>query len=138
MSRRRSNESRTAWRARIRSSQPIRARLVAARIPKAFVVAGWTEAVHLRGTPNERPRGSKRVHRAVPAGAVYYFEADTVDESNKLAAALNWHGGERDATTVQNRRSTLLGEKGYGLGVCGEWTFLEDDGGRSIEPPANP
>ena len=41
-----------------------------------------------------------------------------------LAAALNWHGGDTAGTTIRNRRSTLLGEKGFGLGVCGTWCPL--------------
>ncbi|SPE61229.1 hypothetical protein SBV1_620001 [Verrucomicrobia bacterium] len=66
----------------------------------------------------------------MPAGAVYYFEADSAEEACKLAAALNWHGSEANPTTIKNRRSTLLGEKGYGLGVCGTWEFSENVSGR--------
>ena len=44
--------------------------------------------------------------------------------AGKLAAALNWHGSTA-GTEIKNRRSTLLGEKGYGLGVCGTWEFYE-------------
>jgi hypothetical protein len=29
-----------------------------------------------------------------------------------------WHGAT-NGTEIKNRRSTLLGEMGYGLGVCG-------------------
>ena len=60
------------------------------------------------------------------AGAVYYFVADSVDAAVALANALNWHGDPKAADfgkTIKNRRSTLLGEKGYGLGVCGSWEF---------------
>ena len=28
-------------------------------------------------------------------------------------------------TSNLNRRSTLMGEKGFGLGVCGTWDFYE-------------
>jgi hypothetical protein len=44
-----------------------------------------------------------------------------------LAGALNWHGAESKPTVIKNRRSTLMGEKGFGLGVCGMWKFFEDD-----------
>jgi hypothetical protein len=57
----------------------------------------------------------------VPAGAVYYFACDSAKDAAALASALNWHG-ETPGTTIRNRRSTLLGEKGFGLGVCGTWT----------------
>ena len=80
-----------------------------------------------------RKAGAKSTHLAVPADAVYYFEAgpnpelDTTaeQEAQKLAAALNWHG-DTAGTTIKNRRSTLLGEKGFGLGVCGTWRFYGD------------
>lgn len=64
---------------------------------------------------------------AVPAGAVYYFEANSADEACKLAAAINWHGNPKAADfpkTIKNRRRTRLGEKGFGLGVCGTWSFF--------------
>ena len=48
-----------------------------------------------------------------------------VDEAGKLATALNWHGAT-EGKEIKNRRSTLLGEKGYGLGVCGTWRFYGD------------
>lgn len=122
--RRPNGEAREAWRQRIRAMQPIGARLVAALVPKPIVVTGWA-------LPNDTDRpngGAKSTHLAVPAGAVYYFEADTAGSAQALAAALNWHGTS-PGTEIQNRRSTLLGEKGYGLGVCGTWNFW---------PPADP
>ncbi len=102
-------------------AKSIAARLVAAIVSKPLAVTGWA-------LPNEidRPEGgAKSTHLAVPAGAVYYFEADSTEEANKLAAALNWHGAESNPTTIKNRRSTLLGEKGFGLGVCGTWDFYK-------------
>jgi hypothetical protein len=39
-----------------------------------------------------------------------------------LVAALNWHG-DSPGTEIRNRCSTLMGEKGFGLGVCGSWSF---------------
>jgi len=58
---------------------------------------------------------------------VYYFEADSDSDSEpeaqRLANDLNWHGTDPSFQSIRNRRSTLLGEKGYGLGVCGTWDF---------------
>jgi hypothetical protein len=54
---------------------------------------------------------------------VYYFEAESEAAAQALAAALNWHGRDTSPTTIKNRRSTLMGEKGFGLGVCGPWQF---------------
>lgn len=120
-----------AKRKRLTPGRRIRARLVAAIVPKPIPVTGWA-------LPNELDRplgGAKSTHLAVPAGAVYYFEAETAEDAAKLAAALNWHGSLGDSSdqsdhsnlaTIKNRRSTLLGEKGYGLGVCGTWSFWED------------
>ena len=125
--------SEKAKRLSIQAGKPIAARLVAARIPKPTVLTGWTEAVHLKGTALEREHGAKSAHLAVPAGAVYYFEADSPEAAQKLAAALNWHGSDTQPTTIKNRRSALLGEKGFGLGVCGTWEFFPDVGGRSTK-----
>ena len=132
-------EIREAWRKRVaRDVSPIQARLVAARVPKPVVITGWTERLHeiaaeaieSVAAPTTR-HGPRPTLLAVPAGAVYYFEADSADEARKLAAALNWHGSESNPTTIKNRRSTLLGEKGFGLGVCGTWQFYKDVSGRS-------
>jgi hypothetical protein len=110
-------------------SQEIVAKLVAAVVPKPIPVTGWALA-----NDADRPEGgAKSTHLAVPAGAVYYFEADSAEQ---LAAALNWHGplanpsdpsDPSNYTTIHNRRSTLLGEKGFGLGVCGTWQFYRAD-----------
>lgn len=100
------------------SNPNIDARLVAAIVPKPIIITGWA-------LPNGNDRstgGAKSTHLAVPAGAAYYFEADSKQAAQALAAALNWHGnGPGDK--IKNRRSTLLGEKGYGIGVCGTWRF---------------
>lgn len=112
-------ECRDKWRERVRELQPISARLVAAIVPKPIPVTGWA-------LPNEVDRpdgGAKSTHLAVPAGAVYYFEAGSPEAAGQLAEALNWHGADSTYATIRNRRSTLLGEKGYGLGVCGTWQF---------------
>jgi hypothetical protein len=106
-------------------SKPARtAHLVAALVPKPIVVTGWA-------LPNDTDRsegGAKSTHLAVPAGAVYYFEAEPDEDGGPanaiaLAAALNWHGLDTNPTAIKNRRSTLMGEKGFGLGVCGTWRF---------------
>ncbi|MCX8109062.1 MAG: type III-B CRISPR module-associated protein Cmr3, partial [Verrucomicrobiae bacterium] len=100
------------------SKPNVSARLVAAIVPKPVVVTGW-------GMPNpetDSQAGAKSTHLAVPAGAVYFFEADSEQDAQRLAAVLNWHG-DGPGSEIKNRRSTLLGEKGYGLGVCGKWDF---------------
>lgn len=115
----------------------IAARLVTAIIPKPVVVTGW--AMGVRDSQSEisnlssgiRATGAKSTQLAVPAGAVYYFEAEPDQDGGPgnavaLAAALNWHGGAAPSTTIKNRRSTLMGEKGFGLGVCGTWKFFEN------------
>ncbi len=105
------------------AGRSIAARLVAAIIPKPISVTGWA-------LPNDTDRsegGAKSTHLAVPPGAVYYFEADSSDAAVALANALNWHGAT-DGTEIKNRRSTLLGEKGYGLGVCGTWKSFREGG----------
>ena len=102
------------------NSTEISAHLVAALVPKPIVVTGWA----LPNEAAERPEGgAKPTHLAVPAGAVYYFEAASEPDAKNLASALNWHGSG-DGSDIKNRRSTLLGEKGFGLGVCGTWQFL--------------
>jgi hypothetical protein len=98
----------------------IDANLVAAIVPKPIIVTGWA----LANGVDRDSGGAKSGHLAVPAGAVYYFEAQSESEAQKLAAALNWHGTDREATSIKNRRSTLMGEKGFGLGVCGTWNFF--------------
>lgn len=115
---------RKAQRKRSSPGGPIAARLVAAIVPKPLVVTGW--ALPNAPDPDRDPAGgAKSTHLAVPAGAVYYFEADSSDAAVALANALNWHGVTQ-GTEIKNRRSTLLGEKGYGLGVCGTWKPFGD------------
>ena len=119
-------EGRERWRQRVRAMPAIAARLVAAIVPKPIVVTGW--ALGIPGSEDDHPStatvgGAKSTHLAAPAGAVYYFEADSPEAATQLAAALNWHGGDTNDAEIKNRRSTLLGEKGYGLGVCGTWEF---------------
>ncbi|QSR84637.1 type III-B CRISPR module-associated Cmr3 family protein [Methylacidimicrobium sp. B4] len=95
----------------------ISARLVAACLGKPEPVSGWALLPRIGngsegdGTPGA---GSKPTMLAVPAGSVYYFEAENEREAQNLAEAL--HG---------RCRSDFLGEKGLGLGVCGSWQLLE-------------
>jgi hypothetical protein len=102
----------------------IPARLAAALVPKPLVVTGWA-LPNAADPERDANGGAKSAHLAVPAGAVYYFEAESPDAAAALANALNWHGAAGGAE-IKNRRSALLGEKGYGLGVCGTWRLLGD------------
>jgi len=113
-------EGRETWRKRVAEFPTIPAKLVAALTGKPIPVTGY--ALPNTADPDRTAGGAKSTHLAVPAGSVYYFEADTPEAAQALAAALNWHGAG-DATTIRNRRSTLMGEKGFGLGVCGTWEF---------------
>lgn len=110
-------EPRGAWRRRVAALPPIPARLVAALVGKSIPVTGYA----LPSESTDSQGGAKPTHLAVPAGSVYYFEAETPEAAKQLAAALNWHGDTAGAA-IRNRRSTLLGEKGFGLGVCATWT----------------
>ena len=125
-------------RKKIRRGNRIRAKLIAAIVPKPLPVTGW--ALPNEADPDRAEGGAKSTHLAVPAGAVYYFEAESPEDAEDLASALNWHGGATvpaaneagatPASTIRNRRSTLMGEKGFGLGVCGTWNFLGEGDGR--------
>jgi len=104
--------------------KPIRAKLVSALVGRPVPVTGWALGL----SSGRSDKGPKSTHLATPAGSVYYFEAlgDTKEEkqaqASKLATTLNWHGSDPDASQVLNRRSTLYGEKGFGLGLCSPWT----------------
>lgn len=115
----RGHEARDTWRQRVASLASIRATLVATSIPRAIPVTGWALS-DSDDDGNPMPGGARATHLAVPAGAVYYFEANSVEEAAKLANALNWHGLSA-GSEIQNRRSSLMGEKGFGLGVCSNW-----------------
>ncbi|WP_395718800.1 type III-B CRISPR module-associated Cmr3 family protein [Prosthecobacter sp.] len=117
---RRERESREAWRQRVRSEPVIPATLVGAVVGKPVPVTGY--ALPNNTDPDRTEGGPKPTHLAVGAGSVYYFTCDSEDAAAKLAGALNWHGKD-DFNTIRNRRSTLFGEKGFGLGVCGTWQF---------------
>lgn len=102
-------EGRDAWRQRVKTAPRFSARLMAARIGKPLPFSGW----------DLQTGGPKPTHLAVPAGSVYVFACQSADEWLALAKALAWNAG--DGCEVRNRRSTLLGEKGFGLGVCSAW-----------------
>lgn len=114
-------EGREAWRKRIASLPEIAATLVAAMTGKPLPITGY--ALPNEADPDRANGGAKSTHLAVPAGSAYYF---TTSEPKTLAAALNWHGAS-PGTEIQNRRSTLMGEKGFGLGACSAWSFHPGD-----------
>lgn len=117
---RRVSENRAAWRERCRHADAIPAKLVAAIIGKSIPVTGYAMPHESAG----REQGeAKPTHLAVPAGSVYYFTCDSENAAQSLASALNWHGNDNMPAKIMNRRSTLMGEKGFGLGVCGTWQF---------------
>lgn len=109
------DETRVQWRERIRKDAgTINAKLVAARIGKAITVSGWKiNATEKDG--NDGAGAPKATRLLVPAGSVYYFECDSAEDAEKLYNAL--HG---------KVKSDLLGEQGYGLGVCSAWEFGND------------
>ncbi len=98
-------ESRDEWRRRVEKAEKFSARLVAARIGKPMAFSGW-----------DLQTGPKPTMLAVPAGSCYVFECGNHEEARDLSNALSWNGGDGD--TVRNRRSTVFGEKGFGIGVC--------------------
>lgn len=111
-------ENRAAWRARLKAEGcDINAALVAAVVGKPQVVTGYATAGRTDGD-----EGPKCTHSAVPAGSVYYFECDSPQDAEALCKALH-------ATAVEtlNRRSELLGEQGYGIGLCTAWHFAESN-----------
>lgn len=110
-----------AKRRKVPEGKRIQAQLVAAITGKPLPVTGY--ALPNAADPDRQEGGAKSTHLAVPAGAVYYFQCDTPEAAQALANALNWHGSDTKPTTIRNRRSTLMGEKGFGLGVCGFWDF---------------
>lgn len=110
-----------ARRKHLKPGKRIDAQLVAAVVGKPIPVTGYA----LAHKDAERPHGTaKPTYLAVPAGSIYYFETGSAETAKKLADALNWHGAT-NGNEIANRRSTLMGEKGFGLGVCGSWTFYD-------------
>ena len=112
--RRYDGESRADWRARLQAQySTISAHLVAAVVGKPVFVTGYATA----GRPDSA-EGPKTVHVAAPAGSVYYFECNSTAAAEQLCRALPC-----TATPSLTRRSELLGEQGFGLGLCAAWHF---------------
>ena len=110
-----------AKRRKVAEGKRIEATLVSAITGKPIPVTGY--ALPNSAAPDRQEGGAKSTHLAVPPGAVYYFECKTPEAAQALANALNWHGNDTNPKAIHNRRSTLMGEKGFGLGVCGSWDF---------------
>ncbi|MFV0337756.1 MAG: type III-B CRISPR module-associated Cmr3 family protein [Chthoniobacterales bacterium] len=113
-----------ARRRKVPEGKTIPATLIAARVSSPIPVTGWS-----LGHAADRDFGAKATHLAVPAGSVYYFACTDEKAAQALSAALNWHGTEisNPKSQIVNRRSTLLGEKGYGLGLCSPFQFTSLD-----------
>ncbi len=88
----------------------IKAKLVAARINKPFHFSGWK----LDKDKDNAGGAPKSTYMVVPAGSVYYFEAESENDARNLVEALQGR-----------RRSDFFGSQGFGLGVCGTWTLDE-------------
>jgi hypothetical protein len=115
----RGDSHRAGWRKLVRLQPPLDCRLAAVSLPALTHVGGWSARRHLVLDYTGLKPGPKPVWQAVPAGAVYYF---TGPDAPLLADALAWHGTERqNIRWIHHRRSTVMGEQGYGLGVCGPW-----------------
>ncbi len=110
---RRPAEDRKAWRERVRKLPEIGARLVAVCCDKPQAFSGWDLTVVQKKDDQVKRGAPKATRLAVPAGSVYYFEADPGEEE-ALVKAL--HG---------RTLSDFFGEKGMGLGFCGAWEWME-------------
>lgn len=111
---RKPGEPREEWRARLqREAAPIAAHLVAAVVGKPVSITGYATAGRTDGA-----EGPKNTHMAAPAGSVYYFECDSPAAAAELCRALHC-----TASPSLIRRSELLGEQGFGLGLCAPWHF---------------
>jgi|LFRM01.1.fsa_nt_gb CRISPR type III-B/RAMP module-associated protein Cmr3 len=89
--------TRAEWKAVAAGAGGFGATLVAARIGKPLAFSGW-----------DLKTGPKPTQLAVPAGSCYVFDCGTVEEARALAAAL----------APDRPRSTMYGEKGFGIGLC--------------------
>lgn len=108
-----------ATRSKKTSGEEIKATLVAALTGKPIPVTGY--AVYKDTANKDTAYKARSAHLAVPAGSVYYFTCETKEDATQLAHALNWHGDNLEGNTICRRRSSVMGEKGFGLGVCGTW-----------------
>ncbi len=86
------------------ASRKLSARLVAAVIPKNTHYSGWNCEFN-------RP---ERTLKLVPAGAVYYFEAEDDSEAQLLAQLLD-----------NSRNSEYFGSQGMGVGICTAFNYLD-------------
>ncbi len=105
---RKEKERREEWRKRISNIEKFSAKLIAARVGKPLVFSGW-----------DLQSGAKPTYLAVPAGSSYIFECANSEEVKALSDALSWN--RKGGNEVKNRRSTLFGEKGFGLGICSQF-----------------
>jgi CRISPR-associated protein Cmr3 len=116
--------SREDWRARVREAPGLDCRLVACSVAGAVTISGWKEGKGLHAGGSASQPGPRTAWLGVPAGTVYYFEGP---DAPALAEMLAWHGGTvQNADRVDHRRSTLFGEQGFGVGVCGVWDYSTD------------
>lgn len=114
---RKPGQSREAWREAVKTAPDIVATLVAARIAKGIPTSGWKiNASEVdKNSGNDGGGAPKATRLLVPAGSVFYFECDSESDAQNLVAALHGKG-----------KSGLLGEQGYGLGICSAWSFSPD------------
>lgn len=97
-------ETRAEYRKRI-VKVPIEAKLIAARVGKPVAISGWK-------LKNESGGAPRATHLFVPAGTVYYFEAQDNAQAKLLARALS------------GKPFSAYGARaGYGIGVCGNFSI---------------
>ncbi len=103
-----------------KTTEFIDAKLISAVIAKnPMIVSGYSNG------HNGNEKGHKSTLLAVNAGSVYFFETKTKDDAIALVKALSWDCGDKTATEIKNLRSSLFGEKGFGLGICTLWQWQE-------------
>jgi CRISPR type III-B/RAMP module-associated protein Cmr3 len=98
------------------SGASLAATLVAACLGKPLQIGGWDLLLESDGHVTG---GGKATHLAVPAGSVFYFRCESGAAARDLAAALQGEDGHYRC------RSDFFGEKGLGLGVCGNWAHQD-------------
>lgn len=100
--------TRKAWREASKDAPPIGAELVAAHVGKPITTSGWK----LNMTSDSSGGTPKATRLLVPASSVYYFECETPTQAQAQALVKQLH---------LKVKSQMLGEKGFGFGVCGTW-----------------
>jgi len=98
--------NRSEWRQALQNQPMIEAELVAAAVGKPVVWSGWGN--------HEYKSGPGATRLLIPAGSVFYFEAASAAEADKLRSALNAPG-----------KSESMGTQGLGLGICGSYEYIE-------------